>query len=194
MTVGRPVPFSELSGEKFNMSKSNRHLPNNLMISGFISMILGFSVFGCTQVDLTLPSDKEVAAIFAASSTVTASMNGNVVDVVVEQPLYQLRRGGNLWAKVGPYIYLFTRETESIFQQYPGVAGVRVVTRTSRRQSEVARAILYRGRLNTITWQRAQNIAGRARRDGSGRPVFLEDLVQWGEDHTEYGYSEEFVS
>ena len=176
------------------MSKSTHRSPTNLLISGFLCMVLGISVFSCSEVDLTLPSDSEVSAIFAASSSVTASMNGNVVEVIVEHPLFQIRRGGNLWAKVGPYIYLFTRETESIFQQYPGVAGVRVVTRTSRRQSEVARAMLYRGRLNTITWQRAQNIAGRARRDGSGRPVFLEELVRWGEDHTEYGYSEEFVS
>ncbi len=174
------------------MSKITRRSSSNLLIGGFL--IFGISVLSCNKVDLTLPSDSEVSAIFAASSSVTASMNGNVVEVVVEQPLFQIRRGGSLWAKVGPYIYLFTKETESIFQQYPGVAGVRVVTRTSRRQEEVARAMLYRGRLNTITWQRAQNIAGRARRDGSGRPVYLEELVEWGEDHTEYGYSEDFVS
>ena len=61
-------------------------------------MVLGISVFGCNEVDLTLPSNSEVSAIFAASSGVTASMNGNVVEVIVEQPLFQIRRGGNLCA------------------------------------------------------------------------------------------------
>jgi len=176
-----------------NMFKRNRHSPKNLLVSGFLCMFFGFYALGCEKIDRTLPSNREVADIFASSPSVSASMNGNVVEVVVEQPLYQIRRGGNLWAKVGPYIYLFTEETESIFQRFPGVAGVRVVTRTSRRSSEVARAILYRDKLNSITWQRAQNIAGKARRDGSSRPVFLEELIRWGEDHTDYGYSEEFV-
>jgi hypothetical protein len=177
-----------------NIFKRNRHSPMNLLASGFLCMALGFYALGCAQADLTLPNNNEVSGIFAASPSVTASVNGNVVEVVVDQPLYQIRRGGTLWAKVGPYVYLFTTETESIFQQFPGVAGVRVITRTSRSNSEVARAFLHRDKLNTITWQRALNIAGKARRDGSNRPVFLEDLVTWGESHTDYGYSDEFAS
>ena len=186
--------MEDLVNEHCNKLQRNRHSPKKLLVSRFLCIFFGFYALGCAKVDLTLPSDREVADIFASSPSVSASMNGNVVEVIVEQPLYQIRRGGHLWAKVGPYIYLFTAETESIFQQFPGVAGVRVVTRTSRRSTEVARALLYSDRLNSITWQRALNIAGKARRDGSGRPTFLEELIRWGEDHTDYGYSEEFVS
>ena len=115
------------------------------------------------------------------------------MEVPVDQPLRQVRRGGSLWAKVGPYIYLFTDETESLLREYPGVSGVRVITRTDRSNAEVARAFLHRDSLNELTWRRARNIAGKARMEGTRRPSLLEELVQWGQDHTEFGYNEEFV-
>ena len=104
----------------------------------------------------------------------------------------QVRRGGTLWAKVGPYIYLFTEETESLLVDFGGLAGVRVVTTTSSR-GEVARAFLRRDAMTDVRWRRAKNIAGRARRDGTERPSLLEELVRWGEDHTEFSYSSRFV-
>jgi hypothetical protein len=60
--------------------------------------------------------------------------------------------------------------------------------------SEVARALLARDALNDITWRRARHIAGLARRDGTRRPTLLEELVEWGEDHTEYSYNPSFQS
>ena len=109
--------------EHCNKLQRNRHSPKKLLVSRFLCIFFGFYALGCAKVDLTLPSDREVADIFASSPSVSASMNGNVVEVIVEQPLYQIRRGGHLWAKVGPYIYLFTAETESIFQQFPVIYG-----------------------------------------------------------------------
>ena len=147
----------------------------------------------CEVSDLPVPSEAEARAHYESSSALSFRVSGNVLEITVNQPLQQVRRGGTLWAKVGPYIYLFTQETESLLRAYPGLAGVRVITQTSRRDTEVARALLRRNQLNQLTWRRAKNISGKARLDGTKRPSFLEDLVEWGEDHTEFEYSSEFV-
>jgi hypothetical protein len=156
----------------------------------FIGLLGGAS---CEAPDLTLPSEAEARAHYASSSDISVRLSGNVLEILVNQPLQQVRRGGTLWAKVGPYIYLFTEETESVLNAYPGLAGVRVITRTSRRDTEVARAFLQRDQLNEITWRRAKNVAGKARLEGTRRPSYLEDLVEWGEDRTEFGYNSEFI-
>jgi hypothetical protein len=156
-------------------------------------MSLILAPLACEEVNLSLPSESEAEAHYANSSDLSVSMSGNVVVVTVDQPLRHVRRGGSLWAKVGPYIYLFTDETESLLREYPGVSGVRVITRTGSSNAEVARAFLHRDSLNELTWRRARNIAGKARVEGTRRPVLLEDLVQWGQDHTEFGYNQEFV-
>ncbi len=157
-----------------------------------MSLILGLP--GCEEVNLSLPSESEAAANYANSSDLTVHVNGNVVELSVEQPIGQVRRGGSLWAKVGPYIYLFSDETETLLRDYPGLSGVRVITRTGRNDAEVARAFLHRDSLNELTWRRARNIAGKARTEGTRSPVRLEELVEWGQDHTEFEYNQEFVT
>jgi hypothetical protein len=92
---------------------------------------------------------------------------------------------------VGPQIFLFSEETQSLFIRYDGLAGVRVISTTGG--VEVARALLLRDTLNDLTWRRALNISGIARRDGSEHPSRIEALVHWGEDHTEYQYNESFI-
>lgn len=148
---------------------------------------------GCEKSNLAVPSASEVEAAFQYEGDLFVSMSGNVAEVTVVQPEQQIRRGGTLWAKVGPYILLFSEETERLFQSYPGLAGVRVKTTLPSGQ-EVARALLPRDSLNQLTWRRALNIAGKARRDGTRRPTLLEDLVRWGEDHTEYEYNPRFTN
>jgi hypothetical protein len=118
-------------------------------------------------------------------------MRGNVAEVTITQPAQQLRRGGSLWAKVGPYVLLFSEPTQELFEDYPGLAGIRVITTSAG--AEVARALLARSTLTEVTWRRALNIAGLARRDGTERPTLLEDLVRWGEDHTEHQYNPRFA-
>ncbi len=148
---------------------------------------------GCEKPNLSVPSASEVEETFQYEGDLSVSMSGNVAEVTVVQPEGQIRRGGTLWAKVGPYILLFSEETERLFQSYPGLAGVRVKTILPSGQ-EVARALLPRDSLNELTWRRARNIAGRARRDGTRRPTLLEELVRWGEDHTEYDYNPRFTN
>ncbi len=158
-----------------------------------LAMSLVLAPLGCEETNFALPSEAQAEAHYASSFDLSVRVTGNIVELTVEQPLRQVRRGGSLWAKVGPYIYLFTDETESLLRDYPGLSGVRVITRTDRDRAEVARAFLHRDSLNELTWRRARNIAGRARTEGTRRPVLLEELVQWGQEHTEFGYNQEFI-
>jgi len=166
---------------------------NNRAIIRVLAMSCVLGPLGCEKSDLAIPSDSEAGAHYASSSALTVRVSGNVVELTVDQPIRQVRRGGSLWAKVGPYIYLFSSETESLLRRYPGLSGVRVITRTGGDNAEVARAFLHRDSLNELTWRRARNIAGKARTEGTRRPVLLEDLVEWGQDHTDFDYSREYV-
>lgn len=138
-----------------------------------------------------LPTAEEVASSYEYGAELRARIDGNVAGITVQQSADQLRRGGTLWAKVGPYVFLFTEETRRLFEAYPGLAGVRVTTKVGR--AEVASALLTRGELPDILWRRSLNIAGKARRDGTDRMTLLEDLVEWGEDHTEFTYNERYT-
>lgn len=135
-----------------------------------------------------MPSAEEVEALYTSTSRLSVEMSGNVAEVTVVQDAQQLRRGGSLWARVGPYIYLFSDATRDAFVQYNGLAAVRVIT-VAPGGTEVARATLLRGTLNELTWRRALNISGLARRDGTEQLTLLEDLVRWGEDRSEFEYN-----
>lgn len=147
---------------------------------------------GCREQDLSLPTAEQVASYYSYTGQLTAEMSGNVAEITVVQSSQQLRRGGTLWAKVGPYVLLFSEPTQRLFNDFGGLGGVRVIT-TAPGGTEVARALLARDGLNELTWRRALNVAGTARRDGTERPSFLEALVTWGEDHTEYEYNPRYV-
>jgi hypothetical protein len=159
-----------------------------------IGVLLGPLLFlpGCQEQDLTVPTAEEAAEYYTAVTDLSVEMAGNVAEVTVVQSTAQLRRGGSLWARVGPYIYLFSEGTRDLFVDFPGLAAVRVITTTSG-GTEVARATLLRTTLNELTWRRALNIAGLARRDGTERVTLVEDLVQWGEDRTEHEYNPRYV-
>ena len=137
-----------------------------------------------------LHADAELAEVFGERAEV--SLNGNVVEVRVTQSPDQLRRGGPIWAKAGPYIYLFTPQTRSLFTDYPGVGGVRVTTLDGRGDL-VARALLERSTLTSVTWTRAINAAGRARTEGTQRPQYMVDLADLGEEFTDYEYSQRYA-
>ncbi len=140
--------------------------------------------------ELELPSESDLDGMYGERTEV--SLTGNVVDVRATQAFDQLRRGGSLWARVGPYIYVFSPQTQEIFEEWSGVAAVRVRTVTPE-GAEVARAMLRRDELNSVTWREATARVTRARTEGTEKPGYLEDLVDYGEEHTEYEYSEQFV-
>lgn len=147
---------------------------------------------GCGESDaLPLPTAEEVESYYDYEADLEAEISGNVAVITVEQSSDQLRRGGRLWAMVGPYIFLFTEETRQLLEDYPGLGGVRVNTRVG--EARVATALLSRDEMPDLLWRRSLNIAGKARRDGSRRMTLLEDLVEWGEAHTDYEYDERFI-
>jgi hypothetical protein len=143
--------------------------------------------------DLSLPDIASVQAAFARNGVDgRAAWSGNVVELRVTQSIEQLRRGGTLWARVGPYIFLFSPGTREILETWPGIAGVRVITATPEGE-EIARALLRRDRMNETRWRRSLNLLGHALQEGTERPSRVHDLVNWGEQHTDYQYNPRFV-
>jgi hypothetical protein len=168
------------AGERKRLKRGAAALCSGLLLSTLCST-------ACEPADLSIPSSSQVEEAYIYPGGLSSEISGNVAEITITQSARDLRRGGTLWAKVGPYVLLFSEETENLFRDYPGLAGVRVIT-VSSDGNEVARALLARDELNGITWRRARNISGLARRDGTRRPSLLEDLVEWGEDHTEFNY------
>lgn len=159
---------------------------------GCLTVLMALSAAACTdRTDLPMPTAEEVEGYYDYENDLDAEIVGNVAVITVEQSAMQIRRGGRLWAMVGPYIFLFTEETRRLFEDFPGLAGVRVNTRVG--SAQVATALLAREDMPEILWRRSLNIAGKARRDGTQRMTLLEDLVEWGESHTEYEYNERFM-
>lgn len=148
---------------------------------------------GCRQEEAgTLPSSDQVRERYTSQWRMEAGISGNIAVLRVYQPYDQIRRGGELWAKVGPYIFLFSPETRGLFDDFGGLAAVRVVTLTPG-EEEIARATLKRTTLNGITWRRALNISGKARTRATERPSLLSALIRWGEDHTTYEYNDSVI-
>ncbi len=143
--------------------------------------------------DLSLPTVEEAERVYSAQGVdAEVTLSGNVVEVRATQDARQLQRGGSLWARVGPYIYVFSPGTREVFETWGGVSAVRAITLTPSGE-EVARALLTRDRLNDVTWRRALNILGTALQEGTERPSRLDALVEWGEENTEYRYNPEYV-
>lgn len=165
--------------------------------AGAALAILLLLTAGCDRImpqraDDELPGLEQVASLYTAHGlTADFRYSGNVLEMVIQQPADQLRRGGQLWARVGPYIYLLSPGTQQVFEQYPSVAGVRAITMTG--ETEVARALLVRDRLNEYTWRRAIAVLSEALDQGTSRPATMDRLVQYGEQNTTFQYNPEFV-
>ena len=155
-------------------------------LSILLSAALGTSA--CTIEASRLPTADELSGLYGGDAELR--MNGNVVDVQVSQDPAQIRHGGTLWAKVGPYIFLFSPQTQEVFQRFPAVAAVRVRTFADRVQ--LAEAMLRRDELTSVTWREANQRVAKARLEGTRSPGHLEVLVRYGEDHTEFEYAPRF--
>ena len=160
------------------------------LLPGLLAVLL---VAGCESGSRApdLPDASSLEGLYGDRAS--ATLNGNVVDVRVRQDAAQLQRGGPLWAKVGPYIYLFSPQTREIFTEYDGVAAVRVRTLTGN-DSWVAEATLHRDALNALTWKDAVRTVARARQQGTDKPGYLEDLVEFGEDRTDHRYNPTYAT
>jgi hypothetical protein len=175
------------------MRKSLSYSRLRLALLALLLALGGCDRLRSEQPDLLLPDRGEAAAFYQNFEGVTAvELSGNVVVLRVQQPLTQLRRGGSLWAQVGPYIYLLSPGTRGLLEAFPGVAAVRVITYTGK-EEEVARAMLVRDTLSDYQWRRSLHLLGLALTEGTAAPSRLTDLVRWGEQHTDFNYSPAYV-
>jgi hypothetical protein len=145
-----------------------------------------------SRANLDLPDAATVATFYDRHAfDAEFRFSGNVLEVVAQQSPDHLRRGGTLWARVGPYIYLFTPATRDLLEQYEGIAGVRAITMEG--DVEVARALLVRDALNELTWRRAINVLATALEHGTERPSTMDALARLGEEITTFEYNPDYV-
>ncbi len=167
------------------------------------TLLVGF-LAGCDAVDratsrlrdepATVPDAETARSYFRELRHIMElSVDGNVIEMRVQQPVRQILRGGALWARVGPYVYILSPGVQKLFEEHGGVAGVRVTTVLPDGE-EVARALLRRDALSEINWRRAHNLLGRALQADPGQARRLEELRIWGEEHTQYWYNPEYVN
>ena len=161
----------------------------------FLLALLALVPTACVgEPDYPLPAEADIRSFYQVRGELEVEMNGNVAELYVNQDADQLRRGGSTWARSGPYIYLFSDATRDLLEAWPGLAGVRVTTRPPSGRGMVATAFLHRDGLNAMTWPRALNVAGLARRDGTESPGRMSELIRYGErTATEYEYNPEYV-
>ena len=175
-----------MNGSSLRLSAGSRLVGGALAVS-----LMCAGATGCDkEPELKLPAAEQLEDLYGTG--VYVELKGNVVDVVVKQPADQLRRGGSTWAKVGPYIYLFSPQTRKLFEDFSGLGGVRVTTLDGRDRL-VARALLPQGTLNSVTWKKAIGLAGRARLEGTQRPTYILELIDYGEDLVEHEYGSNYV-
>ena len=139
-----------------------------------------------------VPAAQEVEALYQYTGELSVEMSGNVAVVDVSIDPVQYERGGDLWAKAFPYIFVFSGGTRDAFDQHPGLGGVRVRARHPNGDI-MSQALLSREVLTQLTWNRALRVATAAQREGTERPAAMRDLVDWGEDHTEFEYNPDYI-
>ena len=133
----------------------------------------------------TLPDPAAAAARYGDGAT--AQLSGNVLQVTVPMSA-ELLRGGSIWRRSGPFFYLFSIATRDLFVQNDGLAGVRVIA-TDPEGTELARATLQRDVLSEFQWRQALSVSAVAQKEGTERPRTIEELIYFGQDHTDYTYA-----
>lgn len=133
-----------------------------------------------------LPAPDSVVTWFGERTT--ARLSGNVLEIRGEIDAEFLRRGGRIWERSGPYFYLFNIHIRDILLAYPDLAAVRAIT-VSPDGRELARAMLHRDELSEIQWKEALARGSLAQTQGTDNPRRIEELIRYGEEHTEFSYS-----
>jgi len=156
-------------------------------------MVFSFLLIGCERGgELPLPDAEDLASYYEFSGDLAIAMSGNVPQVTVTVSREEFARGGELWAKAVPYLFLFTQGTRRLFDEHPGVGGVRVITRYED-GSLIAQALLVKEETDLSEWSRALSASMAARQDGTRFPQLMDDLVRVGEELTDFEYNMENV-
>jgi hypothetical protein len=145
------------------------------------------SLLACTggSREWVLP-DPSVAAAWYGEGT-EARIDGNVLEIRGTMDADHLRRGGRIWARSGPFFYLFNVHVQALLRDYPDLAAVRVQTFTPEGEP-VAEAMITRDALNEYRWREALARASQAQQEGTTNPRVVERLIQFGEDHSRFRY------
>ncbi len=155
----------------------------------WVLLAAGLLLSGCgSSPEWVLPEAAGAAEWFGED--VEARIDGNVLEIRGEMDPEHLRRGGQIWARSGPYFYLFNVHVQRLLESYPDLAAVRAVT-VDADGKEVARAMLHREELNPVRWKEALARTSLAQRDGTASPRTVERLIRFGEEHTEFEYAAE---
>jgi hypothetical protein len=182
-------------------STTRRRAPHAVFLFPLVLLALGlgWSLSGCDAPGGSElpppPSPDELAGsgYWSYAGGVEIGLTGNVARVSITVDPAPYARGGDLWAKGLPYLFLFSQGTKDALDQHPGLGGVRIVT-LHPGGDVMSEALLSRGALNAYQWREALNIAGQARRDATERPGRMRDLVRWGEEHAEFEYNPRYIT
>ena len=88
--------------------------PKSLILAAAVVLLPGCDLL--EKQELAIPTADEAAAFYEQHPGIdTVQVRGNVIEVRVRQPADLLRRGGSVWAMVGPYIYAFSPSTRDVF-------------------------------------------------------------------------------
>jgi hypothetical protein len=132
-----------------------------------------------------LPDPTQAAAWFGEGTE--ARIDGNVLEISGTMDPDHLRRGGRIWARSGPFFYLFNVHVQALLREYPDLAAVRARTFTPEGEV-VAEAMITRDALNEYRWREALARASQAQQEGTANPRVVERLIQFGEDHSQFRY------
>jgi hypothetical protein len=155
----------------------------------FISLACVLFLPGCEEPSeqLVLPDPGAVQSWFGEGTE--AEFEGNVLSITGAIEADYLRRGGRLWARSGPYFYLFNVHVQKLLLDYPDIAAVRA-TAVTESGEVLSVATLQRTRLNEARWREALARASLAQTEGTENPRLVERLIQFGEDFTDFRYTD----
>lgn len=134
-----------------------------------------------------LPQVNEVAEWFGEGTT--AVFDGNLLVLTGPMESDYLERGGRLWARSGPYYFLFNVHIRDLLTEYPDIAAVRATVVTPDGEP-IATATMMRDRMNEYRWREALAHSSLAQQQGTDNPRLVERLILFGEDNTEFEYGE----
>lgn len=135
--------------------------------------------------DVVLPDPEAVEVWFEGKADV--QLDGRRLVIEASMDPEHLARGGKLWQRATPYFYLFNVHIRQVLTDYPSIQGVDVIVHGESRDT-LARVSLNSRSLNTYQWDHGVAYTSRAQSQGTERPIFVAELLDWADDHVDEVY------
>ncbi len=145
-------------------------------------ILLGLVACSRAEEEVVLPDPETLEPWFEGNADVT--LDGRRLVVAATMDPEHLARGGRLWQRATPYFYLFNVHIRQVLTDYPSVEGVDVIVH-SESGDTLSRVSLNRRALNTYQWDDALAYTSRAQSQGTERPVFVVELLDWADEHVD---------